>query len=463
MVNKLWNKHACQLLREKIEGVVILQRGMEYYSKVMKPSLDVPIGRVFLNILNMNDPAPKNFFRSVGHSILTLILNLEGKSVPHFQGVLHHLQNMRQFSINLFNNRDKDDAPTRYRKKTTASEINIIIEDVEDSTSYKPIQLELPNLESVIMSCENNWTSSDLLLLQTILRGAPNVKNLNLSKWPFLLAPTLLEKVSIDNLQFLTVRNLTDKDLTILAKKKLHLKSAEFHLNFDVEVESFDKFIESISTTLEYLVVESKTDQNLKFQLHHKMSRLINIRLAHWVGPICLDSVVGKCDNLMKLQLSNCDPATITTKHLKPNPSVKKLAVSFGKFTSVSSKIRNELVKNFIFAFPHLEAFMMKQVSDKTVGLIVDGWPRLKTLRVTSTFGLTDSSLTGIPFTELSKMTKIENRLPCGCCLPVPVVNSKPKIDSLRQYPHIGKLKGKLTKPFFLVSNSPFYLMLDTS
>jgi len=232
-----------------------------------------------------------------------------------------------------------------------------------------------------------------------------------------------------------------------IARKRLPLKSVDFQLDYDVDTEAFDMFLESVSPSVEYIRIESKSNKNLVFRMHTKAPRLYIIRLTHWVGRIWLDTVAGNCDNLVKLQLSNCDPGSITLKYPKSNVNVKCLAVNFGHFSTVSAKIRSQVVKNFIYAFPELESFMMRQVSDKTLGLMLNGWPKLKTLRVTSAFGLTDSGLTGIPIAELSKMTKLEYKVPCGCCLPVPVVDDKPMVDNVRIYPHVAKLQSKTFVP----------------
>ncbi|ODM93444.1 hypothetical protein Ocin01_13237 [Orchesella cincta] len=355
-VNKIWNKFACEVLRDKIEGVIILQRGLEYYTRAMSKSIDVPVGRIFLNILDLDEVHAQNFFRIVGHSVYKLILNLEGHSVPQFQSHLQYLSNMSQLSLNLFNQNEKEDVVQNVRRKTGATP--------------------------------------------------------------------------------------EDQELRKLAAKKLALKSVDFQLDYNVDAEAFDMFLESVSPTVEYIRMESKSNQNLVFRMHTKAPCLLTIRLTHWVGRVWLDTIAHNAENLVKLQLSNCDPGSVSMKYPKSNMNVKSLAVNFGHFSTVSAKIRSEVVKNFICAFPALESFMMRQVSDKTLGQILSGWPKLTMLRVTSAFGLTDSGLTGIPIAELSKMTKLEYKLPCGCCLPVPVVDDKPMVDNVRIYPHLGKLQN---------------------
>lgn len=451
LVNKLWNKHACEVLREKLEGVVILQRGLDYYTRVMSSSLDIPIGRVFLNILDMGEPQPKIFFRSLGHSIYQLILNLEGHSVPQFQTSLFYLQNMKQLSINLFDQHENDDDDdldirTLGRRLSVQPNVQILIEDYDDENNNNnmPVKPQLPNLESFILSCEPSWNSNEPFLIEQIIQAAPQLKNLNLQKWPFPLKHDLFSKVPFENLTFLTVSYLGDEELKVLASKRLPLKSADFNLDYDVEGDALDMFLQSVASTLEYIRVESKSNQSLVFRVQTKMPELLTIRLTTWVGPIWLDTVAGNSENLMKIQLSNCDPGRISQKYPKSNLNVKYLAVNFGNFSTVSPSQRTELVSIFLYAFPNLESFMMRQVSDKILGQIVNGWPKLKSLRVTSAFGLTDSGLTGIPVAELSKMTKLEYKLSCGCCLPVPVVDYKPCVDNVRQYPHIGKLTSKL-------------------
>lgn len=433
--------------------MVILQRGLGYYTRVMSSSIDIPIGRVFLNILDMDEPGPHDFFRAVGHSLYNLVLNLEGHSVAEFQKILHFLQNTKQLSLNLFNEygRDTDDVQM---KRKSIPQIHIFVEDYDEANNNKPLKLHLPNLESIIMSCESSWKANEPFLLEQLIRASPNLKNLNLQKWPFPLKQDLFQKTALENLKFLTVGYLGDEDLRTLASKRLHLKSADFNLDLDVEGESLDKFLESISSTLEYIRVESKSNQNLVFRVQAKMPKLLTVRLTSWIGPIWLDTLAGNSEDLMKIQLSNCDPGRISVKYPKSNVNVKYLAVNFGNFSTVSLSQRSEVVKNLVYAFPELESLMMRQVSDKTLGQIMNGWPKLKTLRVTSVYGLTDSGLTGIPVAELSKMTKLEYKLSCGCCLPVPVVDSKPCVDTVRQYPHIGQLTSKL----FSLSRIDFFL-----
>jgi hypothetical protein len=73
-VSKIWNSAACYVLRRKIEGAVILQRGLSYYSHVMGRSLEIPVGRLFLKVDTMEDPAALQFFEVVGPSILFLLI-----------------------------------------------------------------------------------------------------------------------------------------------------------------------------------------------------------------------------------------------------------------------------------------------------------------------------------------------------------------------------------------------------
>ncbi|CAL8089226.1 unnamed protein product [Orchesella dallaii] len=447
LVNKIWNKHACEVLREKLEGVIILQRGLEYYTKAMSKSLDIPVGRIFLNILDMDEAHAQNFFRSIGHSIRHLILNLEGHSVPQFQSHLQYLRNLKQLSLNLFNEHKEESPAEHIRRKTGATpEVRIFIDDYDDANNNKLATtnegFHLPNLESIIVSCEPNWKTNEPFLVEQLIKASPNLKNINLQKWPFPLKRDLMQRATLHQLSFLTVGYLEDEELRRLAARKFPLKSIDFRLDYDVDAEAFDMFLESVSSTLEYIRIESNSNKNLVFRMQTKAPRLLIIRLTHWVGGIWLDTIAGNCENLVRLQLSNCDPGSISLKHPKSNSNVKGLAVNFGHFSTVSPKIRSEVVKNFIYAFPELESFMMRQVSDKTLGQILDGWPKLKTLKVTSAFGLTDSGLTGIPIAELSKMTKLEYKLPCGCCLPVPVVDDKPMVDNVRIFPHVAKLQN---------------------
>lgn len=72
-VCKRWNTSACYVLRRKIEGAIILQRGLSYYTHVMSRSLDIPIGRLFLKIDDMGDPSTTKFFQVVGPSIIFLV------------------------------------------------------------------------------------------------------------------------------------------------------------------------------------------------------------------------------------------------------------------------------------------------------------------------------------------------------------------------------------------------------
>ncbi|OXA40585.1 F-box/SPRY domain-containing protein 1 [Folsomia candida] len=445
-VCKRWNTSACYVLRRKIEGAIILQRGLSYYTHVMSRSLDIPIGRLFLKIDDMGDPSTTKFFQVVGPSIIFLVLNLEGASLAGFLSQVHHLKNLKQLSLNLFQEEfaTAELTSTTYRKRKATS-VKIFIDNY--SLGEKQGREKLEHLESFVLSCEPDWASNEALLLEKLLELSPHLKNLNLHKWPFMLKPNLFQRCEFKNLKFLSLKSLDDKGFHILGKKQLpNLKTIEFELSRDVTQEYFTTFLENVAPSLEYMEIKSLHNPEIAFKLPTTMKELDTIRLPNWCGTIMLDSICSYAPVLEKLQLSNVNPSDIYVKDsIKTAPTVEYLAINFGS-GSHSIKKAFKVLRSLVAAFPNLKTFMMKKVSDKMLEIICEGWPSLEALRITTSFALSDSGITGLPASLLQKTQKTEHRLPCGCGVPFNVVDGKADCAKARVTPHLALLKSKQTQ-----------------
>jgi hypothetical protein len=276
---------------------------------------------------------------------------------------------------------------------------------------------------------------------------SPNLKNLNLGKWPFLLKPDTFKRCEFQSLKFLSLKLLDDEACMILSKKKLPcLKTFECELSNDVSREAFHGLLESMSSSVEYIEITNQYDYELDFKLPTLMKELNTIRLPTWAGGINLDSILVNAPKLEKLQLSHVDPTLIVAKdYERKAPNMKYLAVNFGSGSHPMKKIF-KVLKGFVAAFPNLKVFMMKKVSDKVLEIICEGWPHLEALRITTSFALTDSGISGLPDSTLQRIAKSEHRLTCGCCVPFPVVDGKVQADKDRIAPCITALKGSILR-----------------
>lgn len=379
----------------------------------------------------------------MGPSIRFLVLNLEGNSLDGFLGQVGHLRNLRQLSLNLFQEEEDPNLATAVTRKRKATSVKIWIDEYDAKQGFLAPGNILRDLDSFVLSCEPDWDSNEALLLEKLLELAPHLKNLNLTKWPFLLKPSLFSHCSFTELKFLSLKYLDDQGFIILGQGKdlPNLKTVEFELGRDVRQESFGRFLANVANSLEYMEIKSVHNPAIAFKLPGLMRELNTIRLPTWVGPVVLDSVCNQAPGLIKLQLSHVDPSQIFVKDpIKPGLSVRWLAVNFGRGSHSFKKVF-KVVGSLIESFPGLKMFMMKKVSDKILEMICEGWPNLEGLRITTSFALSDSGITGLPAVALQKTGRLE----CGCG------GGVEEIGKVRMAPYIGKLKGLAIKEILVI------------
>lgn len=474
------------MLREKIEGVLILQRGLSYYTKVMEPSLDIPVGRVFLSLHNACDMVVQEFFRATGYAILYLIVSLQCDQIFSLLPHLLHCTNLKEIVINISTpktgatkttqnyNKDEptgktefmncclqiinelDHQNTRQGKKPLSAQTSIdslhflhkigsMEEDVfiEDENCANPQVMSFESLQSISVYCDSpTWSmkSSNQEWLGILINSSgTQLKKLTISRWSLAQQPRLF---CIQPLSWLTKLDIqipiSELMLIDLGKKNYTtLKHVSLDFAQDVNQDTLLMFLALVAPTLVSLQLQSMLNQKLDFRVSYRLPELTTLKLLGWAGMVSLQELTPENTPLLKsLEIKDVSfEKLLIMPDCSPMVNVVSLCTDLLNYSACSIEARAQLMAAIIHAFPCVKALRTAGINDQMMELIIKGWPQLELLIIKVDVGLTDTGLTGIDFTEASQ-TRPSLGNPPSCTNPEAVHY----VQEDRMGPYIGEL-----------------------